>query len=286
MESLLDQISQIAKKINSYEALQQEFSNTFLKIKDEIYLNGMRIIVKDDVLEDFLFKKIDSIPLNGLRIVGVDGGLINKSFNSIDLILLRGVACIFEYFGDKPQVEYITSQFPIPEIKTSFLPFSRAESDIYGSLERMKCEIDVALKAINKKKPDLLLLDGSILPISSDKPSQNSVLHKIYEKVIQSYEELYERCIEKQILLAGCIKDTRSRRFMSVFLKLIPHFIKKYPEFQKVLEMDYRHVLNNIRDSDFLYRVMKEGERTSIMTFTDNVLTHPILKDINRKFLQ
>ncbi|NHI91569.1 MAG: DNA double-strand break repair nuclease NurA [Candidatus Lokiarchaeota archaeon] len=284
MESLLDQISQIAKKINLYETLQQKISDSFLAIKDLIYLNGMREIVKNNILEEFLFKKILPISLNGLRIIGVDGGLINKSYNSIDLILLRGVACIFEYKGEKPQVEYITSQFPIPEIKTSFSPFSRVESEIYGSLERIKCELDIAIKAIEKKRPDLLLLDGSILPVPSDKPSQNSILYKIYKKVVNKYEELYECCLEKQILLAGCIKDTRSRRFMNLFLKLIPQFINKYPKFRKILELDYRQVLNSIKDSDFLFRVMKEGERTSSLSFSDDINMHPILKDIDDKF--
>ncbi|MHA1785603.1 MAG: DNA double-strand break repair nuclease NurA [Candidatus Helarchaeota archaeon] len=284
MESLLDQISLIAQKINSYETLQQRFSKLFLEAKDQIYLNGLKEIVKQDVLEDFLFTKIESLPLNGLTIVGVDGGLINKSFNSIDLILLRGVACIFDYIDDKPNVEYITSQFPIPEIKTNFLPLSRIESETYGSLERMKCEIDIALKAVKKKRADLLLLDGSIIPVPSDKPSPNSVLYKNYEMVINKYEELYEYCLENQILLAGCIKDTRSRRFISILLKLIPHLIQKHVEFRRILELDYRQILSMMRDTDFLFRIMKEGERTTSITLAENPNSHPILKDIDDRF--
>ena len=284
MESLLDQITKIAKKINVYEDSQKKFCDIFQQVKDRIYFNGLKKIVINDVIEDDFFVKVEPLSLNGLRIIGVDGGLINKSFTSIDLILLRGVACIFNYQGDKPLVEYVMSQFPIPEIKTNFTPLSRAESEIYGSLERMQCELNVALKSMKKSKPDLLLLDGSIIPLPSDKPSPSSKLYKNYENVIKKYEELYDYCLDNQVLLAGCIKDTRSRRFMNIFIKLLPHLIEEYPELRSILKLDFRSILDNIRDTDFLYRIMKKGERTAILTFTESPNSHLILKDIDKKF--
>ena len=284
MESLLDQITKIAKKINGYEDSQKKFCDIFQLVKDKVYFNGLKKIVENDVIEDNFFAKVEPLSLNGLRIIGVDGGLINKSFTSIDLILLRGVACIFDYQDDKPLVEYITSQFPIPEIKTNFIPLSRTESDIYGSLERIQCELDVALKAMKKRKPDLLLLDGSIIPFPSDKPSPNSKLFPNYQKILKKHEELYQHCLDNQILLAGCIKDTRSRRFMNIFIKLLPHLIEEYPELRSILKLDFRSILNNIRDTDFLYRIMKQGERTAVLTFSETPTSHFILKDIDKKY--
>jgi hypothetical protein len=77
------------------------------------------------------------------------------------------------------------------------------------------------------------------------------------------YEKLYEKCEEHGTLLVGVVEDSRSTRFAQILSEILPSFIKKYPELFKLLQIDYRGIIQQIKDTDLLYRVLKTQERTS-----------------------
>jgi hypothetical protein len=146
-------------------------------------------------------------PLN-LSVCAVDGGLLYHRMHGLDIAVSRAVAVNFKYQNGKPAGhEYHPSRSPEPsvEIKTSL---DEHEANLFRSLVRLKNEIHCANEAVEKFKPDLLLLDGSLLPVPSDIPAKNSQLRPMYDSLLETYVKLYSR----DCLFCGVIKDSRARR--------------------------------------------------------------------------
>ena len=112
----------------------------------------------------------------------------------------------------------------------------------------------MAISAIENFSPSILLLDGSILPLAKDRPSNDSAVFQEYNELIMLYKKLYNLCKEKNILLIGIIKDSRGRRFVDVINNI------------------------NCNDSAFLDHLLNKGERTSVMRYAH--AGQPILKDL------
>jgi hypothetical protein len=149
-------------------------------------------------------------PLN-ISVCAVDGGLLYHRMHGLDIALGRAVAVNFNYSDGKPAGhKYHPSRAPQPsvEIKTSL---DEHEANVFRSLVRLKHEIGCANEALEKFKPELLLLDGSLLPVPSDIPAKSSQLRPAYDELLESYRKLYsQNCI-----FCGVIKDSRARRLAS-----------------------------------------------------------------------
>jgi hypothetical protein len=146
-------------------------------------------------------------PLN-LSVCAVDGGLLYHRMHGADIAVSRAVAVNFTYLDGKPsEHKYHPSRSPEPsvEIKTSL---DEHEANLFRSLVRLKYEIQCANEALEKFKPDLLLLDGSLLPVPSDIPAKSSQLRPLYDGILESYKKLYSQ----ECLFCGVIKDSRARR--------------------------------------------------------------------------
>ena len=63
-------------------------------------------------------------------------------------------------------------------------------------------EIRSTIEAIEKFKPDLALLDGSIIPHYIPRPD-NPILMEYYTNLIETYKSLFELTTKKKIILAG-----------------------------------------------------------------------------------
>ena len=155
--------------------------------------------------------------------------------------------------------------FAKEQAKADFYPKSWYEAEVNASLERIKTELELALKIIDHHPIDLLLLDGTLIPHISDRPSALSPLSTKYHEIKTLHSKLFEQTKEKAILLAGIVKDSRSNR--KLLGELMPHLIKKYPELKPLLQMDYRFVVNSSYDTDLFFRILDVGERSAIFRF-------------------
>jgi hypothetical protein len=160
--------------------------------------------------------------------------------------------------------------------------FTPPEVDILISLERLQDEIQLAIE-MTDRTPDVILLDGSILPLTLDKPPTSSTLSQKYFKLIEMYEALYQKCLDKNIFLAGVIKDTRSTRFMSILGRVLPILMSKIPDLQKLRDLDYRPIIQQTRDASFLFRFLNPGERSFTFKYAESTTKSPILKDFMKK---
>ncbi len=287
MSEIIQNIQSIAQKIHKIESEKDKFASIFSDLKYEFDFKLISSLISKDISEDKLVYKVLPTNLSGLSVVGIDGGIIAKNFYNFDLIATRAVACIFEFHKDKPYVTYFPEKSPTPNLIPNITPLNQNESEIFISLERLKKELDLAISMTNKsKRPNLIVLDGSILPLPSDKPHSSSKIFIEYQKIIEKYQKLFENCIEKNILLAGCIKDSRSRRFASLLGRIIPKLIDYYPRLNLILDLDYRGMITQIYDCELLYRILEVNERTCIMSYSDAPENHNILKDFDKKMVE
>ncbi|MCX8163367.1 MAG: DNA double-strand break repair nuclease NurA [Candidatus Micrarchaeota archaeon] len=170
-----------------------------------------------------------------LKVAAVDCGFQSfEKFNQT-LILYKVCGAIFEYKNSKL---FSYSYFP----KNSEIEMEAAE-DLdnfenlkFASLTRLKAEISTAIEIIKNNRPDLVLLDGSILPLASDKPSKESVLFVKYLNLVKLYEELFDLSKKNNVLICGVVKDSKSKRFFNL---LYEKGLIEQPRFSDILCLNY-----------------------------------------------
>ncbi|MHA1594530.1 MAG: DNA double-strand break repair nuclease NurA [Candidatus Baldrarchaeia archaeon] len=270
MSNVSKSIEGLVRKIIMLEEEKEVFVNILRRVKYKISTDMLPKPLTWNILEKQFVYGVIPTSLNGLRIAGIDGGVVTRYLQTFDLVITRAVAAIFHFSGDSLKVEYFPEKFPSPEILLDMAPSSIADSEINASLERVRAELDVAMKLIDEYSVDVILMDGSIIPQMSDRPPAYSTeLNAKYREIVTKYLELYDRCSENDILLAGVIKDSRSSRFMSILSRLLPHMIRQYPELRDLLRIDYRRILLNFKDTDFLFRFLNVKERTTVFRFSE-----------------
>ncbi|MCJ7450548.1 MAG: DNA double-strand break repair nuclease NurA [Candidatus Nanohaloarchaeota archaeon QJJ-9] len=246
----------------------KELEDKRAKIGKELSKRKEKELDDDTVQEEFFFKDIELESLTDDKIGGVDGGFARKEMHGIEVVIARAVASVFEYMDGKLKgSDYIPSKKPQPEIIHIDSPLNRQEFRTSTSLIRLKKEIKTARKAVTGDL-DLLLLDGSIVPQYTDRPSKNSPLRKRYDELVEEYKKLFEECLEKEILLAGVIEDSRGTTLSEILAK------------QDFVDSGAKNVLESTRDTNILDYVLEKGQRTAVTEYTREYENHPVLQDI------
>lgn len=212
----------------------------------------------NDALEKELTHSVAAISIDG-SICAVDGGLLFEEMFGIDLVMGRAVSVNFDYSGSKlVKNKCFPSAFPEA---TYDLQIGLDEHEIlqYNSLFRLDLEISNAIESVKHFKPKAILIDGSIVPLGCDRPSNDSKVFSKYEGLIKKYLELYELCSKNRTMLIGVIKDSRGRRFMDSVRFIVP---------------------NDFSDALFLNHLLKEKERTYAMRYSPIPSKHAVLKDL------
>jgi hypothetical protein len=266
MHELLNQIGSIADRIKALEKQRERLGKFLKEIKDRVDLRC------GDLLEPNLVYRVEADPLKAKRIIAIDGGLSQHAYHGLDMILTRAVAVIFNYEGGSlKEVGYYPHALVSPKLIIVADPYSDEEFAVSTSLERQRTEIELAATAAKEFSPDLLLLDGSVVPHGNHRPSRSSNAYDRYTKVLESFRELYDI---QGMLLAGCVEDSRGRRFCEITAKEILGEIDnpRIPELQKILA--------GTRDTNLLFHVLEKGERTCVFKYTKSAKEHPVLSDI------
>ncbi len=205
-----------------------------------------------------------------LTVAAIDGGLVKRSLHGMDIMLLRAVGALFLYKDGKLQnVEYFPDVFPNPEPRVIFDSFSDLEFEFGSNIERQTIEVVTARQVIEKFNPDILLMDGSIVPHYTERPSKNSPLMPIYEKMIDSYRRLFELAQQKRTVLAGVIEDSRGAGFCNLLNE----------KFAGALPSDVKFLLERMRDTVLLTYALKFQERTLAFSYSPKPEDHPVLKE-------
>ncbi|MEW6748086.1 MAG: DNA double-strand break repair nuclease NurA [Candidatus Micrarchaeota archaeon] len=150
-----------------------------------------------------------------LDVCAVDGGLLAYRLHGHDVVAVRSVAVDFVY-GDSTlrSFDYHPSRSPpISLFVESAL--DEHEANVFRSLIRLKSELSCALEAVERFSPKLMLMDGSLWTVPSDRPGRGSALGPLYGEVMGLYKKLFGECEREGVLLCGVIKDSRSRKLAS-----------------------------------------------------------------------
>ena len=260
------EIQRIAEQIQVFEEKRAAFASVLHDQRLGLDLLTDIPLAQKTLIDSPLALSVKPTSLSGLRVCGIDGGLLKKTLRGIELVITRAVATVFEYTpSNRVSVIYFPEKTTPPMVKAELTPVSWREAELSASLERLKAELELAIRVQDHHPSELLLLDGSLRPHISDRPASQSVFSSKYQKIAKLFEQLYEKSKETGTLLAGVVKDSRSQRFVRVLGEILPHLISQYPGLESLLKMDYRSVLNMSYDTDFFYRVLEVGERSPIL---------------------
>lgn len=211
----------------------------------------------EKVVENGFLRYVKPGSLDEVVAAGVDGGLLKKQFSGVDVVITRAVASFFK-FGENGLEESFTvpKTLSMPDVQYIESPLDRRSFNVSSSLLRLQKEVGVASNSLGKN-PDMLLLDGSIAPQYTERPEKGTESRKIYDDVMGRYAELYSKADSNEVLLAGVVEDSRSKRFCEVLAEN-----KEVPE-------RFVEVLETTRDTNMLEYLMDKGERTPVMVFSD-----------------
>ncbi len=260
----MPKIEEVVDRIRELETLRRDTAE---------FLNDEEIdsLVSGVMAEKEFIKDVGSIELDSFRVSGVDGGLIKKEYAGIDVVLSRAVAALFEFEDGKLEnTENIPENLMLPDVQYIESPLDRRSFNLSSSFIRLHKEISIAIEAL-ERDPDMVLLDGSIIPQYSERPDKGTEARKLYDDLIEKYEELFEKVLDKGILLAGVIEDSRSKRFCEEIAD------------QDFISGEKERVLRNTRDTNMLEYLMDRGERTGVMKYAKEYEKHVVLNDIGDK---
>ena len=247
---MLEQLKKAAAHIQEIESLRAHFAQ---KARAEAP-------VPKNALEPSLTLPLSKKKIEG-KISAVDGGILSYEMHGADLLIAKAVSSTFTYEnGSIASHNYFPTAFPHPayDVETGL---DEREVNWHKSLFRLQLEIQNALDTAKKEKPDYLLLDGSICPLLSDRPAEESKLFTRYLALLNMYKELYAFCMENSITLIGLIKDSRSTHFM---------------------EMLPPHISSKSSDTVFLHHLLKEGERTFAFRYSESPQKHHVLRELGK----
>jgi len=147
-----------------------------------------------------------------LSVCAVDGGLVAERMHGADIVISRAVGVNFRYENSMlEKFAYHPTKSPEPslDLKNSL---DEHEANVFRSLVRLKTELECAISSIDKFSPQIMLMDGSLLPLPSDRPEDDSELARSYKVLLSIYSKLFSVSKEKGCMLCGVVKDSRARK--------------------------------------------------------------------------
>jgi hypothetical protein len=258
MESLIPRIREIAERINSAEGKRKEIAG-FLKSLGP---------------ESGLVRKLSPDPLKDTKVVGVDGGVAKRSLHGFDCMLARAAGVCFHYRdGRVDRVDYLPSRLPVPRPEV-IEALSDLDWAYFTSISRQRLEVRTALECMEKFRPGFLLMDGSIVPHHSDRPSRSSPVHGDYMELVSDFKDLYKGARDSGVSLAGVIEDSRGNSFCRM---ISSDFLAGSGQ---GLAPGIEGILEKTRDTNLLFWVLERGERSMTFPYSKNPGEHPVLRDL------
>lgn len=213
------------------------------------------------VIEPINVKKFTSKELSGCRITGSDGGANGKELEGF-------------YFGIAGAIAYTSTgleeedKTPI-SFGTSLLWDDEFDPGRRAAAIRDRFMYDVARRAVVERKPDLLLIDGPLIPNAGYIPHSDDS---------EAYREDYENMMDALFCLLDLVKKEYKRRGM-----LMACVVKR------VRSTRYSAILNlskPMRDSAILNPILKPGQRTPLIDAAEGRMLKEVFPSEHKKVKQ
>jgi len=215
--------------------------------------------------EEKLIEEITIDKKINLKVGGVDSGFVSKQLNFANITIIKDYGVYFEYHnGELKDYKYFPSMYNLPKPYLSSSSLELEEIMWNTSISRLEKELDATSLILGQTTPQLLLLDGSIIPQYINKPTKDCPQKKKYTHLISKFQHLYQEVRERKIFLAGCIEDCRASRFFTILKDEV--FQEKAIDFE-------------LFDSFLVFSIIDENQRTGIFKYSKDSKNHPILSD-------
>jgi len=268
MNNFFARLNEIVEKISFLENKRMKAGKFLRELNKDFSIGPNREVADKKIINPITAKTLDK-----LNVMAVDGGIVKHSFHGLDMLLMRSAAVNFKYSkGKLKDVVYYPNSHPTPNPKIVYDAFSDFELNSCYNFERQIMEVETTIAAMEKLKPDIVLLDGSIIPHYVPRPD-NLVLKESYNRMIEHYKKLFETSKKNKILLAGVIEDSRGVKFCDILQRQV------LPQIKDEIVRDLKLILEKTKDSNLLSYVLDKGERTCIFNYSKNPMVHPVLKE-------
>jgi len=268
MENFHKRLEELIEKISFLESRRIKIGRFLKEIND-----SFKIGPNEEIVDEKIINKVPVQSFNKLEVLGVDGGIIKHSYHGLDLMLMRAAAVKFEYEeGKLKDAKYYPNSKPTPDPRVILDSFSDIELNSCYNFERQIMEVAATIESIEKLRPDIALMDGSIIPHYVPKPD-NPILKEYYDNLVKIYGNLFDVAKRKKIILAGVIEDSRGIKFCDIINRRLISQIDS--EIAKELKL----IVEKTKDSNLLYYALEKGERTCVFNYSQNPLVHPVLKE-------
>jgi len=249
---------------NDIEKLKNNLRQRDQKIIKLInFLKENNLTLKDNI-ENEVLVKIPESECN-LTAAAIDSGFELIEIANSQLLIYKVAGFIAKYkngriteYAYEPRIAKLENEYEED--------LEEDENQKFASLVRLNAEISNAINIAKKLKPDIILLDGSILPLPADRPERGTKLFDRYQNLIKKYIELFDVCTKNKIMLLGVVKETKSKKFL------------------KLLKQNVQNIYNledfpNTDDFLFMTFFLEEKTRSVIFPYSENK-NEQIIKDI------
>ena len=278
--NLSNHAEQIFKNIQGKEQFLRIFLNAFKKSQD-LDLSTFASPDFQPFFEPDLINPVSPYSisqLRGLRIAAVDGGLGLRQYLGVQLTLIKVIVVLYDFnsYDGSPSIRNFPPIYndEYYSLFSDDLPISEKLGRTLAGLRRTLAENSMLLNFLRSESnlPDLVLLDGSLLPPPPIIYQKNpEIINQFYNACIESYEDLYEFCNEHNIILIGSVKDSRSTMFRDLLNRALPYFIAHYSSLKSLKEITYRKHLKYFTDSEFLFKIIPPKNRSTVFCIDSDI---------------
>ncbi len=198
-------IKKAARDVYSFRVEMQEKAR-------ELRENSESLSFKD-MVEENIINSVSPLYDFSFNVAAVDSGIFRKDIHNFQILLVRTMSSIFSY-----KSSYLSSSRNFPEVpKTRIEVISEEEVDSVRmkNIIRLEEEVSMAIKLLKADSSiDILFLDGSLLPLLSDRPREDSHVFDKFVSLCSLYKEMIDLAMKNSVLLAGIIKDAKSNKFI------------------------------------------------------------------------
>lgn len=259
---------QIISRLKTIEEVKKTISRRLREINASFPIGP-----NEEIPEKFMIN-LAGKDCQDMTVVGVDGGIVKASLHGLDLVVYRAVGVKFVYKDGKlVSIDYHPSSMPEPHRSTIIEALSEIDLSHCFNFIRQTKEIEVAIECLKKFNPDMLLLDGSVIPHYVTKP-ENEFAKEYYKKMIERYKELFK--LADKVIVAGIVEDSRGNKFCDILIRRV------FPVLQDVLPKESVDIISKTRDTNLLFYALEKGERTCIFNYTSEQEHHPVIKEFSK----
>ncbi len=266
---LLINLKDIANEYLEIEQLKDNFVKKVLKNLDQLDFSEFLKYPNYNIKEKFLKKEVSVANIRGLNVVSVDGSSVVKKFMNVDFSFLKAIAVKYYFLKNNiSKINYYPdiSGYNNYYVQGNYLNREESAIDSKISMEMTFMEINLLNKLLERNDDiDLIIIDGSIviMPINL-LFAKDFEISKAYDKLLKEYQKLYINCKEREIILIGSIKDTRTSALTHLLKSSIQMLKPNTARLNDFIELNYRQILEYFSDVDIFNRILSKYERSCI----------------------